>query len=113
MILDALPAHVALLDSQGTIIAVNRAWREFARLNLLGGNAGVGENYLAVCERSFRSGVPEVEGISVGIRDVLTGHCELFEQEYSCHSPDEQRCFRLTVSAIRGEGPAGAVVTST
>ncbi len=48
MILDALPAHVALLDAQGAIIVVNRAWREFALLNLFGGNAGVGENYLEV-----------------------------------------------------------------
>ena len=110
MILDALPAHVALLDAQGAIIVVNRAWREFALLNLFGGNAGVGENYLEVCDRSFRSGVQEAGGISVGIRDVLAGRSELFEQEYSCHSPAEQRWFRVTVSAIRGEGPAGAVV---
>ncbi len=41
---------------------------------------------------------------------MLAGRCELFEQEYSCHSPAEQRWFRVTVSAIRGEGPAGAVV---
>jgi len=110
MILDALPAHVALLDAQGTIIVVNRAWREFARLNLLDGNSGVGENYLEVCERSFRSGVQEAEGISVGIREVLAGRREGFEQEYSCHSPTEHRWFRLMVSAIGGEGPAGAVV---
>ncbi len=110
MILDALPAHVALLDAQGAIIVVNHAWREFARLNLFGENAGVGENYLEVCDRSFRSGVQEAGGIAVGIRDVLAGRCELFEQEYPCHSPAGQRWFRVTVSAIRGEGPAGAVV---
>ena len=29
-ILDALPAHIALLDPQGLIISVNEAWRQFA-----------------------------------------------------------------------------------
>ena len=34
-ILNALPAHIALLDSQGLIISVNEAWRRFGRANAL------------------------------------------------------------------------------
>src|SRR5687768_14236978 len=29
--LDSLSAHIAILDGAGTIVAVNQAWREFAR----------------------------------------------------------------------------------
>lgn len=34
-VLDALPAHVALLDPDGTITAVNQAWRRFGAQNVL------------------------------------------------------------------------------
>ncbi|MGA2060234.1 MAG: hypothetical protein ABSG67_07105 [Thermoguttaceae bacterium] len=34
-IIDALSAHIAILEQAGTIIAVNRAWREFAEANSL------------------------------------------------------------------------------
>ena len=33
-ILDALPACVALVDTQGAIVSVNEVWRRFARENL-------------------------------------------------------------------------------
>src|SRR5689334_11201075 len=42
-ILDALPAHVALLDRDGKILAVNKAWRDFANGDCLSGNhVGIG-----------------------------------------------------------------------
>ena len=63
-ILDSLTSHVAVLDEQGTIIAVNRMWQKFADEN--GGAApccGVGANYLEVCERAYR---PLVAGSGSG-----------------------------------------------
>ena len=51
-ILNALPAHIAMLDWQGAIVAVNESWRHFASANSGQSNDFfVGENYLAVCER--------------------------------------------------------------
>ena len=32
-ILDALSAHIAILDCKGVILKTNRAWREFAKAN--------------------------------------------------------------------------------
>jgi len=34
-ILNALPAHIALLDTQGLIISVNDAWRRFVGANVI------------------------------------------------------------------------------
>jgi PAS domain-containing protein len=49
--LDALSAHIAILDEHGAIIAVNRAWNRFAGDNDFTGEArGVGDNYLQICE---------------------------------------------------------------
>jgi len=49
-ILDALASHIALVDADGIITAVNRAWRRFAVENHFPDSAfGVGQNYLMVC----------------------------------------------------------------
>ena len=51
-ILDALPANIALIDSQGVIVEVNKSWRQFASANVLQGtDFWVGRNYVEVCER--------------------------------------------------------------
>ena len=53
--LDALSAHIAVLDRTGTIVAVNRGVAILRpRTGFVGRDAGVGMNYLAVCERSRR-----------------------------------------------------------
>src|ERR1700682_4007869 len=46
-ILNALPAHIALLDTRGLIISVNEAWRRFGSANAVQGPGhGIGVNYL-------------------------------------------------------------------
>lgn len=46
-ILNALPAHLALLGPQGEILSVNEGWKRFARANgLADSTAGAGVNYL-------------------------------------------------------------------
>lgn len=108
-ILDALPAHIALIDSEGVILGVNASWRRFADANmLLTSNCGVGENYIEVCERAEGDCSEEAARAAVGIGDVLSGAISEFMLEYPCHSPDEQRWFRLMVTPLR-DG-AGAVV---
>jgi len=45
-ILDALPAHVALLDGQGRIVSVNQQWRRSYGSNaVVGVGCAVGSNY--------------------------------------------------------------------
>jgi PAS domain-containing protein len=79
-ILNALPAHVALLDRDGVILTVNEAWRRFASENALPDTAaGVGQNYLAVCERADTA---EARQAAAGIRSVLRGAVPRFELEY-------------------------------
>ena len=50
-ILNALPAHVALLDARGHIVAVNEAWRDFDGAGVLHSPGhGIAVDYLAVCD---------------------------------------------------------------
>jgi diguanylate cyclase (GGDEF)-like protein/PAS domain S-box-containing protein len=110
-ILNALPAHIALLDSTGIIISVNEAWRHFASTNALRGSRDeVGVSYLETCDRARGEGSAEARLVAAGIRSVLSGEKKTFSLEYSCHSHTEQRWFQLVVTPLHEGRPAGAVV---
>ncbi|MBC8009523.1 MAG: response regulator, partial [Burkholderiales bacterium] len=110
-ILNALPAHIALVDPEGVILSVNEAWRRFALANVLQSpDFCVGQNYLKVCEQAVGDCSSEAQAIATGIRRVLRGGQKEFVIEYPCHSPDEQRWFRLMVTPLQEERLAGAVI---
>jgi transcriptional regulator with PAS, ATPase and Fis domain len=102
--IDALPAHIAILDPEGTIVAVNGAWRRFADSNSLAmPNFGVGANYLKLCDSSG-SRLPLARDVADGIRQVIARTKSEFFAEYDCHSPDEQRWFQVRVRPFRENG---------
>lgn len=108
---DALAAHVAILDEHGTIISVNRAWRQFANANGGRGSRFVeGANYLDVCESSAGPCSSEAVHVVHGIRLVITGERDVFDLEYPCHSPSEKRWFVVRISRFEGDGPKRIVV---
>ncbi|MGN6370246.1 MAG: ATP-binding protein [Phycisphaerae bacterium] len=109
--LDSLSAHIAILDDSGTILAVNAAWREFARDNgLTPGRADAGANYLAVCQAAQGDGRAEALAFAAGIRKVIQGEKAEFAMEYPCHSPEQRRWFIGRVTRFSGEGPVRVVV---
>jgi two-component system NtrC family sensor kinase len=105
-VLDAISAHVAVLDPAGIIVAFNEAWLRFAAQQ--GGDperCGVGVNYIAVAEASAGCGDVIAGQAAQGIRAVLRGDLPLFSLEYPCHSPDQQRWFLLQASPLaHGQG---------
>ena len=113
-VLDAIGADVCVVDAQGVIVAVNRAWREFGVAQ--GGlpeRAGIGCNYLAVCERKATpaaEGAAEAVAFAAQLRDVLGGRLAGFELEYPCHSPQQRRWFLARVSRIDGSEPLRVVI---
>jgi diguanylate cyclase (GGDEF)-like protein len=110
-ILNALPAHIALLDSQGRIIAVNAAWRRFAGSNgFPGSGCAVGLNYLLVCDAARSDASAQAQPAAAGIRSVLEGVVRSFTLEYPCHSPGEKRWFQMTVTPLFEDHPNGVVV---
>jgi PAS domain S-box-containing protein len=108
-VLDSMLSQVAVLDHQGTIVAVNRQWIDFGRRNGLADprSAGVGVNYLAVCRAADCPGGAEA---AAGIEAVLNGRKESFALEYECHSPAQNRWFLLSVAPLQQPG-GGAVVS--
>jgi len=109
--LNALPAHIAVLDAQGCIVLVNEAWRQFAASNVLQAPGyAVGVNYLAVCERAPGDGADEALKVGAGIRSVLEGNAQAFAIEYACDLPAEQRWFLLTATPLSDAPACGVVV---
>ncbi len=111
-VLRSLAAHIAVLDSQGKIRAVNDAWERFAQEN---GNpenrgTGVGVNYFDVCRRAVGQSADEAHLALGGIQSVIDGKAPGFTLEYTCHAPDQQRWFLLSASPLAG-GQVGAVVS--
>ncbi|MEP7338655.1 MAG: PAS domain S-box protein [Acidobacteriota bacterium] len=100
--LDALSLHIAILDQAGTIIAVNRAWREFARANgAVDKKVSEGANYLAICD-SAQNERSAAATFAAGIRVVIAGKQERYAAEYPCDSPDEKRWFIGSVTRFFG-----------
>src|ERR1700682_1603445 len=78
-ILNALPAHIALLDTNGLIVSVNEAWRRFRNANVLHGPGyGIGLNYLEICDGARGDGSSEAHQVAQGIRSVLDGGTKSF-----------------------------------
>ncbi len=101
-ILNSLTSHIAVLDAQGVIIAVNNAWRRFAQENGLNQEM-LGLNYLDACKNTFNQPYGDEENAAQdGIQAVLAGWRETFHLEYSCHSPTQQRWFQMNVSPLLG-----------
>lgn len=112
-VLDALTAHIAVLDKEGNITSVNECWEFFGRDN--GETAlertGVGANYLEVCRRAAPRD-NDAMNVLAGLESVLNGTQSSFLYEYPCHSPHESRWFSLVaVPLLTSEG--GAVVAHT
>ena len=109
--LDALTAHIAILDETGTILTVNRAWRKFALKN--GGaldQVAEGVNYLEVCDRAQGDEAGDAAAFAAGIRAVLRGDCQRFVYGYPCHPATGQRYFVGRAIRLPGEGPTRVVV---
>jgi signal transduction histidine kinase len=110
-ILNALPAHIALLDRQGTIISINDAWRQFGEANmLLSPDHGLGINYLQVCDEARDGNMVEAQQAALGIRAVLRGSMDHFALEYPCHAPSQRRWFLLTVTPLSSDRMGGVIV---
>jgi PAS domain S-box-containing protein len=109
--LDSLSAHIAIIDETGTIVAVNKAWRDFARANgAAAQNYAEGANYLRACDSAAGAHSEEAAPFAEGIRSVLSGRLEKFELEYPCHSPSERRWYIGRVTQFAADGPPRAVV---
>ncbi len=102
--LDAISAHIAILDDDGIILGVNEPWRSFmdaAELNHP--NYGLGTHYREFCAR-ISAGDDGVAGaLADGIRQVVARERANVAMTLSCEYDDGRRWFNVRVSRPRGD----------
>jgi two-component sensor histidine kinase/AmiR/NasT family two-component response regulator len=117
-ILNSVSAEIAVIDADGVIVAVNRAWRDFANGGLAPHCAneltdeqyGIGMNYLNVCSPKEGSDNAAEVDVRQGILSVLNRTLPCFDLEYPCHSAHQKRWFHMSVTPFEN-GEGGAVVS--
>ena len=109
--LDALSAHIAILDETGRIVAVNRAWRRFAENNSVDPKGLLeGADYLEVCDSAAGTNSEGAAEFAAGLRAVRQGLKDEFSWEYACNSEIEERWFLGRVTRFPGDNETRLVV---
>jgi PAS domain S-box-containing protein len=110
--IDALPAHVAILDEHGRIVAVNAAWRRFAENQEEELAAyDIGANYLATLDAAARRGRWAPKTIAAGLRAVIAREQDTFRQVYARPVEDPHEWFQVRVARFHHGGTLRLVVT--
>jgi hypothetical protein len=109
--LNGLPEEAAVVEGSGTIMAVDEAWRRFAKDNGADpGEISEGANYLGVCDGVRGEHSEYARSFAGGLRCVLRGMEERFALEYPCHSPQEKRWLVGSVGRLTdGDAPLAIV----
>jgi two-component system NarL family sensor kinase len=101
--IDALDAHIAILDEKANIIAVNESWRRFATSHgYTGAEFGVGTNYLEVCKSS--SQCEEARLVYESLCAMMTGQSSGFYRVYECSHGTNESWFQLRASRFFNNG---------
>lgn len=110
-ILNTLPANIALLDENATIVDVNQAWKNFAdNLGLPANNYFVGANYLSLSDNLSPDKRSDGKKASKGVEAVLKNKMKQFVFEYNSHLSGEKKWYRMVASPISEKENKGAVV---
>jgi signal transduction histidine kinase/CheY-like chemotaxis protein len=112
--LDALSAHIAIIDASGRILAVNKAWREFGRSY---GRSSLrceeGANYFEACRSICFQNQETTAGAKAfadGIRAVLERDKEHFQIEYTMPCDNKTFWFFGRVTPFPDNGGRRVVV---
>jgi PAS domain S-box-containing protein len=101
-----MPAHIAVLDQDGVILAVNAAWVNYAHDNKLPmPMAGVGVRYVDVCRPAASCQDPDAMAVTDALCRLLEGRQTVaFQHDYLCPHPADptrDRWFHLTLVPFR------------
>jgi two-component system, NarL family, sensor kinase len=107
-IINAIEHNVAVLDSEANIVAVNAAWRGFARrYGCRSFDGGVGLNYLSICDSA---GEDTAKRVAADIRRLIEGKRETARRLYEMPLEGSSRRFVVYLSRFHLEGQSWILV---
>lgn len=110
-VLESLTSQIAVVGEDGTILAVNQAWRGFGQAHGASGSFAEGSNYLDACASAYGHEREMANKVAQAIRDVAAGRLPMFEIEYRCDCGASRQWSRCRISPFVGDGTRRAVVS--
>lgn len=112
LIIDSIAESIAVIDSEGRIIFVNKSWVVFGQNN----NCSIstdwnGVNYLDECDKAAMMGDHFGSEAANGIRQLMHSDQNLFNFEYPCHGNIEKRWFMMRVTKFTMHGDQYFVIS--
>lgn len=116
-VLNALNSHIAVVDSNGGIIAVNDAWTKFGlesndtndHYNIIHKKIGVGNNYFTAYENAYKQGDLQAIDVLKGIKSVMFEGLEMFSTEYPSDIENTKKWFAMRVLKLDSKEPMAVV----
>jgi PAS domain S-box-containing protein/putative nucleotidyltransferase with HDIG domain len=102
--MDFLLDEIVLIDSNGEILWVNQAWRDFARENDADAETreGVGLNYFEICRKAVQRGDLIAQEVLRGLQEVSQGERTEFVTDYPCQTPRGELWFKMRAIPFYG-----------
>jgi two-component system, NarL family, sensor kinase len=101
--MDALSAHIVVVDERGIITAANAAWRHVGQQD---GHAGarhrLGSHYLAACHAGIAPS--DLKAMAQGLRTVVEGKKREFRMHYSRQARGRMAWFQLRATSFEESG---------
>ena len=110
-IIDGFGANIAVLDTKGTVVGVNRAWKEFgASHGYNHPHFGLGKDFLEICRSFAWAGDAAASSATMGILEMLNGERQEFRIKYPHHRAAEKRWYSFHVTRFNFRGSAFLMV---
>jgi PAS domain S-box-containing protein len=106
-VLDALSSQIAILNEQGEILAVNKAWWEFSAKHGVTEAIALGQNYFEACKKNIQRGDFASHAL-YGMQEVLAGKLHDFSLEYPCETGEGLTWFRMNATRFEGAAKDGS-----
>jgi two-component system CheB/CheR fusion protein len=98
-VLDTIEANVAVIDRDGRVLYVNKAWRSSPSTGPAPSpaNLEVGANYFQACQMAERLGHAAARETLEGMKQVLRGELPRFSYDYAAGPANAQSWYRMHV----------------
>jgi len=109
---NSLSSQIAILDDDGTIVAVNQAWRDSEASDPLvgAGVADVGANYLQICDAAAQA-QPSAAALAASIRAISGGSKQRRDFEYQARSADRPSWWQFRANRFEGASRGRVVIS--
>ena len=111
-ILNSLLSHIIVLDSNGIIVEVNKAWQQFGGSNqLIDKKYCAGDNYIEIAGRATGQKKQTGKIVANAIKDIIAGNIEQFSMEYPSYLSEQEEWYSVNITRLNEKKIGGVVVS--